>query len=780
MFVSSVNSGRADANKMTSAQGSQLRSQIVAWLATVILSASVEMNALSRDAFHRKLYERLWVTALAGIAGYYLKDLVNFSPLRMLGVVAAVKNCWDAFTENGFGFESNGFVAGIFARDVYEQLQIRKMQERLSVPEPTEKAKTIYSVLQNQLNRKVIGQTEASRQLMEAIASHYQRLRFPMNPSVDKGNILLVGPSGSGKTLMMQSIGETLGVPIAFIDGSRLVPEGLVGPKFEDAYRQLYEKAGQNINQASMGIIFIDEIDKLFKDADVKANQFRGVQNQLLTGLQGAEIRFKTSDAFFAETKTIHTNNILFVMAGAFGELTRKQRRLKASFSEQSLDKQDLLNYGLNPEFVGRLGHIIQLRTLSRDDYRAILMNPYSKVSFHAWQEEFAKNQLKLEYDSGLADFIVDYCEFSQTGVRDLDYALRQLMTPILIESIEKIGSGQLAKGSTIRVTTDDWFTRGLGKKQLEERLPTLSELKALLDSQVVGQQDAKNVLAEAIYFHFCLSKEKQVNPAAMLAKGNVLLVGPSGTGKTLMMQVLSEKLGIPMAMLDVSRLTREGIVGAKPGDAILALLHQTRGDVGRAEKGIIFLDEVDKMFEDTRQTGAADVSGRTIQNQLLSMLQGDDITVTYNNEVKTVNTKDILFVMAGAFSHLTTSVRRPTINDQVLLQSGMKPEFLGRIGYIAQLYSLTPEEVRKTLTHGSRAPLTAWSYLFKQYGAVLTLTEATLKRLIADAAKKATGIRGFHFELRKLLSPLLAGVIEQREKEKGKTVPIEIKRVEV
>lgn len=730
----------------------------IAWLVSIPFVILATMNWSQSDLqwFNKRNFAELTSGFLGGALFKYIFPRIPSQPVTLLTFNA---NLAHPFVDIPFVTGINAFNIGIITAEFFQKPRISP-NEKVFVNEKVNSSQppaSIFSLLQKHLDEKIIGQTEAKNLLAKAIASHYEKLPKATESSIlGKGNILLAGPSGTGKTLMIQTAAEALKIPFAIIDASRITPEGYRGPKFDEVFKQLYVRSNNNIQLAEKGIVFIDEIDKLFKNSDHNQGTFSGIQNQLLTILQGGDVKFKPSDSLFDPTITINTKNILFVMAGAFGSLFNETK------TTSSISSQDLLNYGLSPEFVGRIGHLIQLRSMTKDDFRNVLTSEESAISFGAWKKEFQKYELILKIDPRLVEKIIDHAVTLKTGIRGLDFVLRQLMTSILIDSIEKLRNGELSPFSVINVGLDQWLEIGLVKqKRLDDHFPPLKEIKEILNQYVVGQQEAKDTITNAIYLHFCQQTDEQGNQFT-LPKSNVLLIGPSGTGKTLIMDVLSKKLNIPMATLDAARVTREGIIGSKTSDAILSLLEQTKGNVKKAEHGIIFLDEIDKVFNDSKNIMSTEVGGKAIQNQLLSMLQGNDVTVTYNKEQKTVNTKNILFVMAGAFTPLT-SKRNAQINDQNLLNAGMTPEFLGRIGYISQLHPLTPEELKETLTHGPDAMLNSWEKMFQIHGAQLTISPKTIATLVANAKVKATGTRGLQFELRKLLTPHLTKAIEHK-----------------
>lgn len=744
----------------------------IAWLISIPFVISATMNWSEPDLqwFNKRNIVELASGFLGGLLFKYIYPGIP-SPVTTL--LACNTNLIHPFLDITCAAGINAFNLGIITSEFFQKPH-NSSNKKVTTNEkaslaPAQPPPSIFSLLQKHLDEKIIGQTEAKNLLAKSIASHYEKLRGSADSSIlGKGNILLAGPSGTGKTLMIQSAAEVLKLPFAIIDGSRITPEGYLGPKFDDVFQQLYTRSNDTIELAEKGIVFIDEIDKLFKNSDNNRGIFSGIQNQLLTILQGGNVKFKSSDGLLAPMITMNTKNILFVMAGAFGSLCKETK------TASSISSEDLLNYGLSPEFVGRIGHLIQLRSMTRDDFRNILTSEGSAISFGAWKKEFQKYELILDVDKTLVEKILDHALSLGTGIRGLDFVLRQLMTSILIESIEKRRAGELVPFSVVNVGPDQWSNIGLvQQKRLDDHFPTLKEIKELLNLYVVGQQEAKETIADAIYLHFCQQIDEQGNQCH-LPKSNVLLIGPSGTGKTLIMDVLSKKLNIPMATLDAARVTREGIIGSKTSDAILSLLEQTKGNVSKAEHGIIFLDEIDKVFNDSQNIMATEVGGKAIQNQLLSMLQGTNVTVTYNKEEKIVNTKNILFVMAGAFTQLT-SKRNAQINDQNLLNAGMTPEFLGRIGYISQLHPLTLEELKATLTQGPDAMLTSWTKMFEMHGAQLMISQKTISTLVANAKRKATGTRGLQYELRKLLTPHMTKAIEHKLSRKD---PLDILKV--
>ncbi|MDP1608054.1 MAG: AAA family ATPase [Chlamydiales bacterium] len=307
----------------------------------------------------------------------------------------------------------------------------------------------------------------------------------------------------------------------------------------------------------------------------------------------------------------------------------------------------------------------------------------------------------------------------------------------------------------------------------------TMTGMKAALDEYIVGQDAAKQTIIEAIFFH---QHSHGKGDQTKLCKGNVLLIGPSGSGKTFIVETIARYLQIPVGTLDLSRVTREGYIGPKISEVFISLLDSANGDIEKASRGIVFFDETDKIFEDAMM-GKNEITGFSIQNQLLCMLQGDTIRVgedKYGQGGTFLKTQDILFIFAGAFHKQTIASEGKQLDDEQLIAGGVRPEFLGRIGYISQLTALTGDQIKKILTHGPNAVLTHWKKNFEDFGFALILKEETLDKIVTNAMSKQTGARGLHYELRSMLSKLLGSLIIEQEKSKTSPIPGKLKQVEV
>jgi len=332
---------------------------------------------------------------------------------------------------------------------------------------------------------------------------------------------------------------------------------------------------------------------------------------------------------------------------------------------------------------------------------------------------------------------------------------------------------------STLIPTSSSTFQKVSSLFFGESKKLNMGKMIELLDKNVVGQKHAKETIVQAVYFHFNQEKE------TVIPKGNVLLVGPSGSGKTFIVETLCKELEIPMATLDISKVTPEGYSGPKIRDVFVSLLAKTGNNVEKASQGIVFFDEIDKQFKaDSKDNNLARFNppGQALLNQLLCILQEGEIVVSEYDNDKIINTKNILFIFAGAFHDLTNTLEEGTLTDEHLLNGGVRPEFLGRIGYISQLSPLGREDIKKVIRHGPNSVLPAWKQQFAQYGYELLLSEATIDKIVDEAMAKPTGARGIHFTLRRLLSPILAKLVlaKEQKQETEKEVLDILQKIEV
>jgi len=321
-------------------------------------------------------------------------------------------------------------------------------------------------------------------------------------------------------------------------------------------------------------------------------------------------------------------------------------------------------------------------------------------------------------------------------------------------------------------------------KKEFQRGLSVPTKLKEHLDNYVIGQEEAKKVLAVALYSHY-KRIDKPIYKNVEIEKSNIMLIGPTGSGKTLLAKSLAKIMDVPFAIADSTALTEAGYVGEDVESILSRLLASADFDVERAQKGIIYIDEIDKVANKSESaTSGRDVSGEGVQQGLLKILEGGEVYVPVKGSRKSAgadtilfDTTHVLFICGGAFvgllgddekskkfKHKTMGFLNKENKDEDdlkeieskdLISFGLIPEFIGRIPVIATLNPLTTDDLIRVLEEPKNAIIKQYQALFELDGVDLEFTKEALVEIATMAEEKGVGARGLRGIIEKIMLPL-------------------------
>ena len=326
-----------------------------------------------------------------------------------------------------------------------------------------------------------------------------------------------------------------------------------------------------------------------------------------------------------------------------------------------------------------------------------------------------------------------------------------------------------------------------------ENKIPSPKEIKQVLDDYVIGQEEAKKILSVAVYNHYKrISHEESIknkDDDVEIQKSNILLLGPTGCGKTLLASTLARILNVPFAIADATTLTEAGYVGEDVENILLKLIQAADGDVAKAERGIIYIDEIDKITRKSENPSITrDVSGEGVQQALLKIVEGTIASVPPqggrkhpHQELIQINTNNILFICGGAFEGLENIIKERTgkksigfgtniqstkevsrykvfeeLLPQDLLKFGLIPEFIGRLPIVATLKELDKDALKQILVEPKNSLVKQYKKLFEIDDVELVFKDEAIEEIVNKAQERKTGARGLRSIIEEIMTDIM------------------------
>lgn len=423
--------------------------------------------------------------------------------------------------------------------------------------------------------------------------------------------------------------------------------------------------------------------------------------------------------------------------------------------------------------------------------------NKYEKICYMCRRPE-SKTGTMISMPGGI-DICPDCIQKTFNSMQSMD--ISKLSGKMNIDDIKNIDLGSL---NIPNMNVNPIPERARVKKRDEKRteplftmkdVPAPHKIKEMLDEYVIGQEQAKKIISVAVYNHYkriFLDKDKE---GTRIEKSNILMIGPTGSGKTYLVKTLAKLLNVPLAIADATSLTEAGYIGDDIESVISKLLLSAGNDVERAECGIVFIDEIDKIAK-KKNTNTRDVSGESVQQELLKLLEGSKVEVPVGTNQKnvlapmeTVNTDNILFICGGAFPALDDIIKErlqkntsvgfnsdlkdkydneadlySKVTNEDIRKFGMIPEFIGRLPVVCTLSKLDKEAFKKILTEPKNAILKQYKRLLELDEVELVFDDDTIDYIAQQAMKKDTGARA----LRSIIEEFMLDIMYEIPKDKN------------